>query len=112
VDDNPHILAVTARILRRFGYRVLGAETPGEARHRWAHAQVDLLLTDVVMPEMSGPELAQELRELDPGLRVLFMSGHTRDALEGEFGAHALLSKPFRAQKLLAAVAEALGRVR
>ena len=100
---------MTARILRRFGFRALGAESAREARHRSEHAQVDLLLTDVLMPDVSGPELARELRELDANLRVLFMSGHTRDALRGACGGDALLSKPFRAQTLLAAVADALG---
>ena len=64
--------------LSRFGYRPVLAETPNEALALLAKASapLDLLLTDVVLPEMSGMHLAQRLTKLQPGLRVVFMSGH------------------------------------
>jgi CheY-like chemotaxis protein len=68
-------------LLKRFGYTVLEAKDPAEAlslAHEHRNA-IDLLLTDVVMPQMNGRELADKLLELMPDLKVLFMSGFTGD---------------------------------
>ncbi len=70
-------------ILERFGYRVLAAPTPGEAI-RVANEytdQIHLLITDVVMPEMNGKELAEKIIAVHPGLRCLFMSGYTSNVI-------------------------------
>jgi two-component system cell cycle sensor histidine kinase/response regulator CckA len=101
-------------MLESLGYVALAAAAPEEAlalagapgRH------LDLLLTDVVMPGMKGPELARRLVALRPGLRVLFMSGYTADAAltrDGPGGAGGFLQKPFTRADLAARLAEALG---
>jgi two-component system, cell cycle sensor histidine kinase and response regulator CckA len=82
VDDEPTLRRITLRILERAGYRVLAASSGAEAirlaeRHP---GTIDLLLTDIVMPGMNGPQLFAELRRRDPELRVLFTSGYPGDA--------------------------------
>ena len=79
VEDEQQVRRVTAEVLLRSGYQVLDAPTPADAlalaeRHT---NHIDLLLTDVMMPGMSGPDLAVKLREKRPGLKVLCMSGYT-----------------------------------
>jgi PAS domain S-box-containing protein len=112
-EDDDQVRAVVRRVLSRAGYRVLEARSGGDAlavaqRHG---AEIDLLLTDVVMPEMGGPELARALRSRSPKLRSLYMSGYTDDAmlrhglLEGEV---AFLQKPVTPELLLRKVREAL----
>jgi two-component system, cell cycle sensor histidine kinase and response regulator CckA len=77
--------------------------------------EVDMLLTDVVMPRMSGVELASRLTAIDPSLRVLYMSGYTEDAL-GQRGVlspdTAFLNKPFTPSTLIEAVREVLDKAR
>jgi len=83
-DDDELILDSTARLVRLRGYTVLRALGPLEALEAAAsHAEtIDLLLTDVVMPEMNGWELAQKLAEDRPDMKVIFVSGHTGGILE------------------------------
>jgi two-component system, cell cycle sensor histidine kinase and response regulator CckA len=83
VEDEPAVLTITQRMLERAGYRVLGAPTGDDAiRLAGEHAgEIDLLITDVVMPGMNGRALADRLEEVSPGLRVLFMSGYTDDTI-------------------------------
>jgi CheY-like chemotaxis protein len=71
---------------------------------------VDLLLTDMVMPGMSGPELAQRLRTERPALKVLFTSGYSRDAVAKDFGMSdaGFIAKPYGLKELAAAVRSAL----
>ncbi|WP_437737815.1 ATP-binding protein [Sorangium sp. So ce1335] len=112
-DDEDAVVTLASRILAQGGYTTLTARGPREAL-RVCEAQrgrIDLLLTDVLMPEMSGCELAERLAERRPDMKVLFMSGYTGDALEGRRGARpdaALLAKPFTAESLLRAVRKAL----
>jgi len=113
VEDEQPVRTATARILRKLGYAVLEAASGPEALELAAgHAgEIDLLLTDVVMPHMSGPELERRLREARPGLRTLFTSGYTDDAIlhHGVLdGGTALLQKPFSRQNLLESVRKAL----
>ncbi|MCA9620102.1 MAG: AAA family ATPase [Myxococcales bacterium] len=78
VEDEERVLALIHTMLRGAGYRVLAAETVEDAlRLSDQDEPIDLLLTDVVMPRMSGPELAERVRARRPDLRVLYMSGYT-----------------------------------
>jgi two-component system, cell cycle sensor histidine kinase and response regulator CckA len=112
VEDEDALRAVVARILGQAGYRVLDARTPGEARELFAQhgAEIALLLTDVVMPEMNGPALAQRLVALRPELRVLFVSGYTEElpVLDTPGTKTRFLAKPFTSATLLAAVCDLL----
>ena len=83
VEDELSIRTLTKMILEKLGYRVLDAATPGEALALAAeHAsEIHLLLTDVVMPEMNGRELANRIRSLYPGIKNMFMSGYTADVI-------------------------------
>ncbi len=83
VEDEDAVRTTSMMALQTWGYNVLAAASGEEASQILAqHAdQVELLLTDVVMPGMSGRELADALRQEHPGLKVLFMSGYTSDAV-------------------------------
>jgi len=83
VEDEPAITEITRRMLERLGCHVLTADTPGEAmdlagKHT---GQIHLLITDVVMPDMNGRELAERVTSLHPETKVLFMSGYTADVI-------------------------------
>lgn len=114
VEDEASVRDVTARILRRLGYQVLTASEAGQARRLLADAEVstpDLILTDVMMPGMTGPELAERVAVDFPEMRVLFMSGYPGDEL-GRLGLHAdevpFLQKPFTQGELAQRVRELL----
>ncbi|MFO0606202.1 MAG: PAS domain S-box protein [Polyangiales bacterium] len=112
VEDEDTVRRLAERVLRKAGYDVLAAANGGEALLlSEKHGPVDLLLTDVVMPHMSGRELADRLARASPGLGVLYMSGYTDDAIVHhgvlEPGAR-LLAKPFSAAELTRKVREAL----
>ena len=111
VEDEDAIRTLTRRILSRQGYDVVEAETPEHALSLCEDMKPDLLLTDVVMPGMSGKDLSERLRERHADLRVLFMSGYTDNALDRyglDAGGDSLLQKPFNGRELLTAVQEAL----
>jgi len=111
VDDEAAIREVTRRILTLGGYDVIDAAGGEEALSLIADdaERVDLLLTDVIMPRMSGKELAERFASLRTGARVLYMSGYS-DRLIGLDGVDALVEKPFDREGLLAAVDRALQR--
>jgi PAS domain S-box-containing protein len=100
VEDYAEVRQVASRILRERGYRVLEARYPTEARELCAQhgSEIDLLLTDVIMPESTGPQLARELKAQFPKLRVLYMSGYPGGASD-RAGAlepgDAYIEKPF-----------------
>jgi two-component system cell cycle sensor histidine kinase/response regulator CckA len=112
VDDEPMVVRAVSLILERSGYVVRTADGPSDAMARFEEAggAIDLLLTDVVMPEGGGRRLADRLIERCPTLRVLFMSGFTEhDSVRDDRELPAtLLTKPFNAAKLEAAVRRAL----
>jgi len=83
VEDEPMILDMTTIMLERLGYTVLAALGPGKAiRLAGEHTgHIDLLMTDVVMPEMNGRELAKKITSLYPGIKLLFMSGYTANVI-------------------------------
>jgi two-component system, cell cycle sensor histidine kinase and response regulator CckA len=104
VDDEPAMADVTARILRDNGYRAIEANSGAEALAMLADSDVWLLLTDTVMPHMSGRDLVANVRKLRPELPVLFMTGYDGGVPGAPHGAghsKALLQKPFDAQTLL-----------
>jgi CheY-like chemotaxis protein len=115
VEDEEGIRKVAERILGRNGYVVLAASTGAEALELAASHRVDLLLTDVVMPQMSGPELAAQIRAIVPQLPVLYMSGYSRGVLEPQGAVEegvGLVQKPFTEQVLMQRIEGALhGRV-
>lgn len=112
-EDQPEVAVLVQRSLTRRGYQVL-ASSNGEEALRLAKRHsgpIDLLLADVVMPGMSGPELAARLREMRPGLRVLFMSGYPdTDLLNHGFPQSKtdLVPKPFTPEELVRRVHSAL----
>ena len=115
VEDEPSILHLTTTMLERQGYTVLSASTPGEAiRLATEHAgPIHLLMTDVIMPEMNGRDLARSLLSLYPHLRRLFMSGYTSNVIahHGVLDAGvAFIQKPFSIKDLAAKVRETLDR--
>ncbi len=106
VEDESMILEMTKRMLQGQGYTVLSAATPGEAIRVAEHysGKIGLLITDVVMPEMNGRDLAANILTLFPGIKRLFMSGYTADVIachgvldEGVF----FIQKPFSRNELL-----------
>jgi CheY-like chemotaxis protein len=113
VEDDRGILDITHNMLERLGYKVLPAQSPQEAlalskRHQ---AEINLLMTDVVMPGMDGKELAARLKAESPGLRTLFMSGYTAEVVVK----HGILdkgvkfiSKPFSVAELSLALRDIL----
>ncbi len=111
VDDEESVRAIVVKILRRAKYNVLEAES-GEAALRISDShpdKIDLLISDMYMPGLRGPEVAQALTPKRPGLRVLFMSGYAdQDSRSGvPLGAN-FLNKPFSSKELGDAVAAAL----
>ncbi|MFO0722641.1 MAG: ATP-binding protein [Myxococcota bacterium] len=107
-DDEPAVRRIVVRALRLAGYAVIEAESPEQAAELIERGEpVDLLITDVVMPGLSGPELATRVRAKLPELLVLFMSGHTRDLLDerGPPKGQDFLQKPFTISTLQARVA-------
>ncbi len=113
VEDEDQVRAIVTSLLRRQGYRVVAAQNAGEALLLCEQHEepIDLLLTDVVMPKMSGPELARRLSATRPQMRVLCMSGYTDDSVvrHGVIDANmAYLQKPITPQSLAQKVREVL----
>ena len=112
VEDEDAVRVIISALLRRQGYHVLEAASPGAASDIFDHhsGDIDLLLTDIVMPEMNGPALAQRLVGQRPELRVLFISGYAEMAtpLEAENPYVGFLMKPFQASVLASKVKDML----
>jgi two-component system, cell cycle sensor histidine kinase and response regulator CckA len=113
VEDDVAVRTSVRRLLERYGYQVL--EAPGGNQALTAIAEsarvIDLVISDMVMPEMSGLELRERLRDLRPALPVLLMSGYSEEAITrmgspGSLGP--LIEKPFTVQGILQKVKEAL----
>jgi two-component system, cell cycle sensor histidine kinase and response regulator CckA len=111
VEDQDPVRRQAVRILEAHGYAVREAPSGDEALARWE--PVDVLVTDVVMPGMSGQQLADQARRRAPALRVVFMSGHTDDIVVRDGARHgdiAFVQKPFTRDTLLRAVEQAVAR--
>jgi len=110
-EDQPEIRTFACEVLQSSGYNVLEAESSAQALQRSLQfpGQIDLLVSDVIMPNMRGTELAAKLRASRSGLPVLFMSGYAPEVLNSTKGdGTILLSKPFSPEQLLNAVEKAL----
>jgi CheY-like chemotaxis protein len=117
VENEAAVKTVVQMALERYGYIVLTAESGSEALRLAAahHGPIDLLITDVVMPDLRGPELARRLVAERPELVTLFMSGYTNDALGEDTAAPVpvdFIQKPFSPSTLAARVREMLDRQR
>jgi DNA-binding response OmpR family regulator len=104
VEDQDGVRELLTTVLKRNGFHVTTAATAEQALEIAPGLNIDLLLTDVVLPGMTGPELAQRICARAPSVRVLFMSGYTGDALrdQPEFAAgRAFIQKPFASAALV-----------
>ncbi|HWR53844.1 MAG TPA: response regulator [Bryobacteraceae bacterium] len=114
VDDEPALVALVRTMLWRAGYNILEAGSGEEALRIAAEEQglIKLLLTDVLMPEMNGYELAAKLRKSRPEMKVLFMSGYRDRAIFESTGVavedYPLVRKPFTQFALVSRIAEVL----
>ena len=105
VEDEPAILALTRTMLERLGYAVMGTDSPEQALQmaKTYDGSIDIILTDVIMPEMDGRRLAGKIHTLYPDIRTLFMSGYTDDVIASsgvlEEGVH-FIQKPFTKSEL------------
>ena len=111
VDDEPLVLEFVSTVLLRAGYAVISAVRPGDALAliESPEPRIDLLLSDVRMPGMTGPELARKAAAARPGLLVAFMSGDCA-ALPAQFAGCTILRKPFQPPVLLQSVRASLAR--
>jgi hypothetical protein len=111
VEDEEAVREITRRILLRNGYTVVPARAAEEALRACASRErpIDLLLTDVVMPDMPGTELAERALATRPGLRVLYMSGYSASTtIPPGNGKYGFVPKPFTPEQLLGSVQELL----
>jgi CheY-like chemotaxis protein len=112
-EDDPALRSLSRELLSAVGYKILEAESPEQAIEtaRDKSRPIHLLLTDVIMPGMGGVELSERLKTLRPGLKVIFMSGYSGDALGKKIALvpdMVLIEKPFSRSSLLTAVHKAL----
>jgi two-component system cell cycle sensor histidine kinase/response regulator CckA len=112
VEDEEGLRALNARGLSSRGYTVLEAGNGVEAIEVIeAEGHVDLVVSDVVMPEMDGPSLLKELRRRDPTVKIIFVSGYAEEAFSKNLPSneqYAFLAKPFTLKQLVAAVKETM----
>jgi PAS domain S-box-containing protein len=113
VEDEATILAIAVSMLNRLGYRSFAASNAAEALAIVSEMHIDVLLTDVIMPNCQGPEIAGQLVKIQPGLKVVFMSGYTADAVARhgfvEDGVN-FLQKPFSLKDLAEVLKNALDK--
>src|SRR5690349_5552554 len=115
VDDEPEVRKLVGAMVSNFGANVLTADSGEHALTLYKNNKgpIELLITDVVAPGMSGPMLADKLTELQPDLKVLYISGYDNTHVVQKYvveKGHALLSKPFTVAELQAKVREMLSR--
>jgi DNA-binding NtrC family response regulator len=113
VEDDDKVRRVTVLMLRKKGYHVLAAASAAQALQiaREQANDIQLLLTDVVMPEVSGPELAEQMLQINPAIRVLYASGYPRNFIKKHDLTAAnidFIAKPFTLQSLTKTVGRIL----
>ncbi|MGH7060847.1 MAG: response regulator, partial [Stellaceae bacterium] len=113
VEDDDPVRIFSARALRNKGYHVIEATSAAAALEALAGAgqPIDLLITDVVMPQMDGPGLVREVRRIDPAIKVVFISGYAEDAFRQRLDTERnidFLAKPFSLKQLAMKVKEVI----
>jgi CheY-like chemotaxis protein len=114
VDDNPEVRRALSKTLLKAGYEVVTAEDGADAVKTYRQQPVDLVITDLIMPNQEGLETIMQLRQLTPHLKIIAISGGGRLGPEDYLpiaegiGAALTLAKPFLAEEMLAAVARLL----
>lgn len=111
VDDDETLRQNIAEILRENGHVIFHAATGTDALHILANEEIDLIMTDIFMPDMDGIELIRNIRLANDETRILAMSGYEGDVdyleIAGILGAAPILRKPFRQSEMLAAIRNA-----
>jgi two-component system cell cycle sensor histidine kinase/response regulator CckA len=110
VDDEEHIASLASLALKRAGFQTIEATSGKQALDLWSTA-VDLLLTDCVMPDLFGDQLAARLKEQKPSLKAIFMSGNSIGSLEFGFPLELdvnFVQKPFELRHLVSVVQNAM----
>ncbi|MDQ3073994.1 MAG: response regulator [Pseudomonadota bacterium] len=110
VEDDPRVRTATVGALEDLGYDPVSCSGGAEAMRLFGVEDFDLVISDVVMPEINGPELVRELRARRPDIAVLFVTGFVGEGETDDLVGHELLRKPFTVAALAAAVAGALAR--
>lgn len=116
IDDDELSRSAVEKMLERAGFEVRSTGDGREALESYRKERPDLVVTDLIMPDVDGLELIQQVRQLDPTVRILAISGGGRVQAEEylsvarKFGALEVLSKPFTGQELRQAVERALGK--
>lgn len=113
VDDEPEVRKLVSAMVGQFGYSVMTADSGEHALTLYKNHKgpIDLLITDVIAPGMSGPMLADKLAEFQPDLKVLYISGYDNTHVVQKYvveKGHALLTKPFTLEEMQAKVRELL----
>ena len=113
VDDEPEVRKLVGAMVGQFGYHVMTADSGEHALTLYKNHKepIDLLITDVIAPGMSGPMLADKLTELQPDLKVLYISGYDNTHVVQKYvveKGHALLTKPFTVEEMKSKVQEIL----
>jgi PAS domain S-box-containing protein len=110
IDDEPAVAKVTRQMLEVQGHTVYVATVPEQAMRIWAERRsaIDLVICDVLMTHMRGPELVARLADGGPPPRVLFITGYSEEGARARLG-HPVLAKPFKVAALLRAISEVLG---
>ena len=117
VEDNPQVLEFAFKTIKHYNYNVISASDGAEALKRIKEIKnsVDLLITDLVMPNINGKDLADKLVTINPKIKVLFISGYTNNQIskDGEIEAGVnLLNKPFSIVSLMKKIREILDKWR
>jgi CheY-like chemotaxis protein len=106
IDDDPGVLKAVGRLLQAAGHKVIATANGAEAIRKYLSEKIDLVITDMVMPEQSGIEVINRLRTLDPRLPVIAITGDPQTMKDAALnaGAAAVLNKPLEEKQLLRAV--------
>jgi two-component system, cell cycle sensor histidine kinase and response regulator CckA len=115
VEDEPLVMKMVTTMLEREGYVVLAANTPSEAIYlgKRSDCNIDLVLTDVIMPDMNGRRLAELLTTIKPEMKFLFMSGYAADIMDSQCAfdeSVSIIRKPFTKKELMEKIQELLDK--